>query len=84
MSAETYLINTARPEIMCKEDLIEALHWLKGYATDFYDKDFKKFDNVIMTDHIGGKTKEARASTDEYVFDCYMRSIGVKEQEDSE
>lgn len=77
------LINTARPEIVDKQALLKHLPRLGGYAVDFYDLDIPDYPNVIMTNHIGGKTVEGRKITDEYVFNEFLRRIPNENQNNS-
>jgi phosphoglycerate dehydrogenase-like enzyme len=78
-----YLINTARPEIVDKQALIKHLPRLGGYAVDFWDNDLSVYPNVLLTDHIGGKTVEGRKITDEYVFNEFLRRIPNENQNNS-
>ena len=68
MRPDSYLINTARADILCKEDLLEFLqnkriagaaldvHWLEPIAKD---DPFLNLDNVTLTTHIAADTVDA-------------------------
>lgn len=73
MKDGAYLINTSRGDIVVEEDVCEALESgkLGGFATDVYAKEpkspeeplespFIKYENALLTPHIGGSTKEAQ------------------------
>lgn len=61
MKDSVYIINYARGELVNHKDLIEALKSgkVKGYATDFPDKDELSLPNVLSTPHLGASTFEA-------------------------
>ncbi len=68
MKPASYLINTARPDIVCKKDLLEVLkaHKIAGAATDVVweepihvDDPLLALDNIIITSHIAGDTIDA-------------------------
>lgn len=68
MKPSAYLINTARPDIVNKDDLIEVLetHQIAGAATDVVWEEpiqagdpLLKLDNLIITSHIAGDTIDA-------------------------
>ena len=61
MKDGVYIINYARGELVNHKDLIEALKSgkVKGYATDFPDKDELSLPNVLSTPHLGASTFEA-------------------------
>jgi len=70
MKPTAYFINTARGEIVQEAGLIEALQsgWIAGAALDVLaseppktDNPLMKMDNVILTPHTAGLTKEAVA-----------------------
>lgn len=68
MRPDSYLINTARADVLCKEDLLEILqnkkiagaaldvHWLEPIAKN---DPFLKLDNVTLTTHIAADTVDA-------------------------
>ncbi|MEK5172363.1 2-hydroxyacid dehydrogenase [Bacillus sp. Gen3] len=68
MKPSSYLINTARPELLDKEDLIDALrnHRIAGAAIDVFweepldpNDELLKLDNITLTPHIAGDTVDA-------------------------
>ncbi len=68
MKKGAYLVNAARGEIIDEQDLIRVLkaNILKGVALDVRGKEppviseIEKFENVILTPHIGALTEEAQ------------------------
>ncbi|RUS02597.1 2-hydroxyacid dehydrogenase [Pectobacterium polaris] len=70
MRPTAYLINTSRAAVIVEADLIAALRekWLAGAALDVYDSEplwrhhpfITEFDNVVLTPHIAGATRETR------------------------
>jgi D-3-phosphoglycerate dehydrogenase len=75
MKKGSALINSSRGSVVNLEDLAEALEnkYLKGAAIDVYPHEpvsnndaftssLQKFQNVILTPHIGGSTSEAQAN----------------------
>lgn len=81
MKPGSFLINTARGEIICENDLIRALEEdvIKGAALDVQSKEppskskLNDFDNVILTPHVGGLTVESQ----ERVIDSLARDIDL-------
>lgn len=80
MMRGTVLVNTARGGLIEKGAVIEAIKagWISGYGTDVpTDKEEEKElwklrdngYNVVITEHIGGNTIEARAATDKFIED---------------
>lgn len=61
MKDGVYIVNYARGELVNHEDLVEALKSgkVKGYATDFPDKNELALPNVLSTPHLGASTFEA-------------------------
>lgn len=66
MKSSAYLINTARGDVICENDLYAALvdKIIKGAALDVFSKEptdskLLELDNVIATPHIGANTDEA-------------------------
>lgn len=75
MKPEAYFINTSRSGVVQKGHLLQALKdgKIKGAAMDFTDdpdlvKHAENSHNLILTDHIGGNTREDRAKTDEFII----------------
>lgn len=75
MKPDSYFINAARGDVVVIEDLIEVLEsgHIKGAALDVFPvepssnndpfiSDLKKFDQVLLTPHIGGSTQEAQVN----------------------
>ncbi|MCB1585109.1 MAG: phosphoglycerate dehydrogenase [Xanthomonadales bacterium] len=75
MKPNSYLINAARGDVVVIEDLIDALEsgHIQGAALDVFPEEpgsnqepftseLKKFDQVIITPHIGGSTQEAQVN----------------------
>ncbi len=67
MKPEAYFINTARGALVVQEDLVAALkaRRIAGAALDVYDREpqyddspLLDLDNVVLTPHIGGATKD--------------------------
>ena len=61
MKDGVFIVNYARGELVNHSDLVSALKdgKVKGYATDFPDKEELKLSNVISTPHLGASTIEA-------------------------
>lgn len=61
MKDGVFIVNYARGELVNHIDLVSALKSgkVKGYATDFPDKDELALPNVISTPHLGASTIEA-------------------------
>ena len=77
MKSSSYLINTARGDIVVEEDLIKALenNLIKGAGLDVYlneptvpDK-LKKLKNVFLLPHLGSATEETREAMGLRVYD---------------
>jgi len=83
MKPTAFLINTARGSIVDEKALIKALKegWIAGAALDVFedepleDSDLVKFDNVILTPHIGGSTIEAQKSIARILAEKIMEYI---------
>ena len=77
MRRKPFIINTARGGIIDLEDLKKALSegLISGVALDVYEKEpleddeLLKFDNILLTPHIGAQTNEAREKAAEEVID---------------
>jgi len=70
MKSTAILINTSRGAVIDTDALIEALSngWILGAGLDVYEEEplpeghpLTRFDNVVMTPHIGASTNEAQA-----------------------
>lgn len=61
MKDGVYIINFARGELVNTKDIVEALKSgkVKGYATDFPNKELLELPNVLSTPHLGASTPEA-------------------------
>ncbi len=86
MRKGSYLINASRGTVVDIDALVDALdrHHLQGAAIDVFPAEPKgkddpfvsplvRFDNVILTPHIGGSTAEAQASIGVEVADKLLR-----------
>jgi D-3-phosphoglycerate dehydrogenase / 2-oxoglutarate reductase len=87
-----YLINTSRGEIINESYLLEALkkNKIKGAALDVLSGELnpksiknnklinycKNHDNLIITPHIGGATKESMRKTEEFIANKIISEIG--------
>jgi glyoxylate reductase len=69
MKRGAYLINVARGDIVDTNALVKALKegWIAGAALDVFEEEplpstheLAKFDNVVLTPHIGSGTSETR------------------------
>ena len=70
MKPTAYLINTSAPGVVAEDDLIEALasRVIAGAALDVFEgqplpesSPLRRMDNVVLTPHIGGSTRETIA-----------------------
>ncbi len=70
MKPSAYLINTSRGQVVNERALVKALKqkWIGGVALDVFEEEplpknspLLKFDNVVLTPHIGSATWETRA-----------------------
>lgn len=84
MKPTAYLINTARGPIVNEKALYKALKngKIAGAALDVFEEEplkpdnpLLKLDNVILTPHVGGFTKEARIRSVEIIRDDIKRFI---------
>ena len=86
MKKGSYLINTARGEIIKEDDLVEALREgnLKGAALDVFENEPKVhpeligMENVILTPHIGSATYEVRNKMCELAFNAIIEVLEGK------
>jgi D-3-phosphoglycerate dehydrogenase len=90
MKPTAYIINTSRGEIIDEEALYNVLKDKKiaGAALDIYaleplpiDSKWRKLDNVILTPHIGGATKEALERASKTVVEDMIKVIQGKRPE---
>lgn len=90
MKPGSYLINTARPELICKPDLIDVLknHRIAGAALDVFweepidiNDELLKLDNVTLTPHIAGDTVDALPKSP-YLLRDAMNDYFKNEQSD--
>lgn len=75
MKRSAYFINTSRPGIVDRRALLSALEGglIAGAAVDFFENPAEikyNYDNsqLVLTNHIGGFTKEDRAATDAFIL----------------
>ena len=88
MKDNAILINTARGKIVSKSSLLKALDNKKIslYLSDVFeieppfddDYDLLKYENVIITPHIGFYTKEAMEKRAKIIFDKLFMYISIK------
>ncbi len=78
MKPTAYLINTSRGAVIDEAALIKALKdgWIRGVALDVYsveplskDNQLLRFENVLLTPHIGSATTETRKRMAELAVD---------------
>jgi len=88
MLPESYLINTARASLICRQSLYRSIrsNRLSGFACDvFWDEYSEGLDpelqylslqgyNILMTPHVGGCTLSSMQKTESYVGEILMRS----------
>ncbi|MGH9934235.1 MAG: 2-hydroxyacid dehydrogenase [Nitrososphaerales archaeon] len=69
MKNSSFLINTARGQVVDEKALVKALRnkWIAGAALDVFEKEplpknspLLKFDNVVLVPHIGSASRETR------------------------
>jgi glyoxylate reductase len=69
MKRSSFLINTARGQVVDEKALVKALRnkWIAGGALDVFEKEplpknspLLKFDNVVLVPHIGSASRETR------------------------
>lgn len=84
MKRTAFLINTARGKIIKEKDLVFALkkNIIAGAALDVYQKEpisgkhsLTKFENVVLTPHIGSSTKETRKAMAEITVQNLILSL---------
>ena len=89
MKNGSYLINTARGEIVREDDLIEALKTghIKGVALDVFENEPKVhpeligMENVVLTPHIGSATYEVRNKMGDLAFNAIIEVLEGKKPE---
>ena len=77
MKSNSYLINTARGDIVREDDLIDALqnNVIKGAGLDVFDKEpsvpvsLRSLKNVFLLPHLGSATEETREAMGLRVYD---------------
>lgn len=81
MKPTAYLLNLSRGGLVEENDLLEALKsnviagaGLDCYEKEPYDGELTKFDNVILTSHIGSYAQEARLKQE---IESVMNIVGV-------
>ncbi len=88
MKPDAYFINTARGVLVNEKDLLKALteKRIAGAALDvfsqeplYHDSPFLKLDNVILTPHIGGATKDGIKHQSRLILDNIKAYIEGKE-----
>jgi D-3-phosphoglycerate dehydrogenase len=84
MKPTAYLINTSRGSIVDEQALVEALEngRIAGAALDVYTKEpvepdnpLLKLDNVTLTPHVGGITREVPLRTAEIIAEDVARFL---------
>jgi glyoxylate reductase len=86
MKNGSYLINTARGEIVKEDDLVEALKisHIKGAALDVFENEPKVhpeligMENVVLTPHIGSATYEVRNKMGDLAFNAIIEVLEGK------
>lgn len=87
MKPSGYLINTARPDLVKKEDLMEALRnkHIAGAALDVFweepldlDDELRTLDNVTLTTHIAGDTVDAIPKSPYLLRDAMNRHVAME------
>lgn len=87
MKSSTFLINTARGEIINQSDLKEALqnNTIAGCALDVFeeepprDLEFLRLENLVATPHIGGNSYEAVIAMGKSAMDGIKEYFSIKE-----
>jgi len=87
MKNTAYFINTSRSKIVAEGALIQALEqgFIAGAAVDFIDEGelreyASELQNLILTNHLGGITREDREKTDKFIInkvDAYIEQINL-------
>lgn len=86
MKQGSYIINTARGEVIKEDDLVEALKegQIKGAALDVFENEPKVhpeligMENVILTPHIGSATLEVRDKMRDLAFNAIIEVLEGK------
>ena len=90
MNKSSYLINTARGDIVVEEDLVTALDngIIKGAGLDVYEAEpsvnpkLLKFKNVFLLPHLGSATEETREAMGMRVLENISKFFNGKEPTD--
>jgi len=86
MKKGSYIVNTARGEIIREDDLVEALKsgQIKGAALDVFENEPKVhpeligMENVVLTPHIGSATYEVRNKMCDMAFNAIIEVLEGK------
>lgn len=86
MKKGSYIVNTARGEIIKEDDLVEALKegQIKGAALDVFENEPKVhpeligMENVVLTPHIGSATYEVRNKMGDMAFNAIIEVLEGK------
>ena len=90
MKETSYLINTARGDIVVEEDLVKALNdkIIKGAGLDVFEAEpsvnssLLNFKNVFLLPHLGSATEETREAMGMRVFSNVVDFLNGKEPQD--
>ena len=79
------IVNTARGGLVDEDALFEALQsgHLAGAAIDSFEQEpytgpLKKFNNVLLTAHMGSYAKEARMMMEQQAVDNLLKELNAK------
>ena len=87
MSSNSLIINTSRGAVIDEDYVLELAKKNKiFYSTDVFSNEFSKmylkkikrlntFKNILITNHIGGLTRESIYKTDKMIFDVFFKTI---------
>lgn len=81
------LLNSARGELVAEEDLVAALEsgkvsaaWFDAFVEEPYNGPLTKFDNVLLTPHMGTYTQQCRLSMETEAVKNLLRDLGVSSE----